>query len=103
MQKDIIAEYYRCFAEMDREPLNRILTEDFQHRSPFGDYEGRDAMLDTIWPTVGNSKAVDIKIFGEGDTYMVKYRVTGAYEKSMAEYIEFREGRMSYVEVFIGK
>lgn len=61
---DAIRRYYSCFRDRDREGLRRLLTRDFHHVGPFGEYRDRDRMLETIWPQVGGSWAEELSIFG---------------------------------------
>jgi ketosteroid isomerase-like protein len=99
-----IRAYYGCFAERDRAGLERLLTPDFRHISPFGVHEDRDRMLDEIWPHVGKSWAVDIEIFGAAPAFMVRYRHAGEHSGStLAEYIRFDGDRIAEIEVYVGR
>jgi hypothetical protein len=100
---DIIREYYRCFRNRDRPTLERILRPDFRHLSPFGSYDDRDRMLEEIWPHVGAIYAVDIEIFGEGPSYMVRYRHSGGSPARLAEYIRFEGDQIAEIEVYLGR
>jgi hypothetical protein len=98
-----IRDYYRCYAERDREGLERLLAPDFHHISPFGLYDNRDRMLDEIWPHVGPTWAVDIRIFGAAPEFMVRYRHAGERTGALAEYIRFDGDKIAEIEVFIGR
>jgi ketosteroid isomerase-like protein len=102
-QIDIIKEYYRCFSEKDKAPLYQILSPDFKHISPFAEYNDRDKMIEEIWPYVGQAIPTNLEIFISERGYMVKFKNVGAFEKSMAEYIEFNGNRIAKIEVFAGK
>jgi hypothetical protein len=99
-QRETVAEYYRCFRERDRAALRRILTPDVRHVSPFGEHSDRDRMLDAIWPAVGTSWARNLRIFGDGPEFMVRYEVEspGRPPMSMAEYVRFDGDRIAEVE-----
>lgn len=100
---EIIRDYYRCFRERDRERLRELLTPDFRHLSPWNTFEGRDRMLEEIWPHVGKTWAEDIEIFGQGTDYMVRYRHAGESTARLAEYIRFDGGRIVEIEVYAGR
>jgi len=57
-----IKRYYRAFRDRDRECLRLLLTPDFHFLSSFGEYRDRDAMLDDIWPAVGQSWATNLNM-----------------------------------------
>ena len=98
---EVIRAYFRAFRERDRNALERLLAPDFVHSSPFGHWDDRDGMLDAIWPSVGQHWAEDIEIYGEGPSYMVRYRhSTGAL---MAEHFRFDGDRVAQVEVYRGR
>ena len=50
-----IERYYRAFRERDFEGLQALLTPHFHFVSSFGEYRERDAMLEEIWPAVGQT------------------------------------------------
>jgi hypothetical protein len=101
-QKAAILAYYDSFRTRDRGALERLLVPDFRHRSPFGEYDDRDRMLDEIWPAVGGSWAIDIEIYGEGPDFMVRYRHNVEGSGTMAEYVRFEGGRIAEIEVYLG-
>jgi hypothetical protein len=103
-----IERYYRAFREQDREGLRAMLTPGFRHVSSFGVWTDRDAMLEAIWPSVGQSWAINLRIFGDGPELMVRYEhetAPGAPRPpmSMAEYVRFEGERIAEIEVFIGR
>jgi hypothetical protein len=105
---ETIELYYRAFRERDREGLRAILTPGFRHVSSFGEWNARDAMIEAIWPGVGQSWATNLRIFGEGPELIVRYdheTAPGAPfpPRSMAEYIRFDGDRIAEVEVYIGR
>jgi len=59
-QRSAIRAYYAAYKDRDRPTLERLLDKNLQFRSPFGDYDDRDGMLDRIWPSVGRVWAVDV-------------------------------------------
>jgi hypothetical protein len=96
-----IHAYYRAFRDRDRAALERLLTPDFRHISPFGQFDQRDRMLDAIWTSVGQHWAEDIRVYGDGPDYMVRYRhSTGA---DMAEFVRFESDRIAEIHVFMGR
>lgn len=100
-QRAAMEAYFRAFRERDRPALERLLTPDFRHSSPYGRYDDRDRMLDEIWPSVGQHWAEGIEIFGDGPEHMVRYRhSTGAL---MAEHFRFEGDRIAEVEVYVGR
>ena len=106
--RQIIEGYYRAFRERDREGLRSILTPDFHHVSSFGEWRDRDAMLEAIWPGVGQSWAANLQIFGEAPEFMVHYQhesPPGAQRPlmSMAEFIRFDGDQIAEIEVYIGR
>lgn len=101
-QKEIIETYYKCMGEKIKEPLYDILQHDVIFLSQYAIYKDRNKMIDDIWPNVGLTKAHDIQIFGEIDKYMVKYKIKGQHNMTMSEYIEFRDDKISKIEVYIG-
>lgn len=103
-RRDAITTYFRCFRERDRAGLERLLTPDFRHVSPFGIWEDRDSMLDAIWGDVGRSWAVDLEIYGEDTDYMVRYRHAGEHEGgALAEHFRFEGDRIAEINVYIGR
>ena len=98
---EAIQAYFRAFRERDRAALDRLLVPGFVHSSPFGRWEDRDRMLDSIWPSVGQHWAEAIEIYGDGPALMVRYRhSTGAL---MAEHFRFEGERIAEVEVYVGR
>lgn len=100
--------YYRAFRERDREGLRAILTPGFRHVSSFGEWNDRDAMIEAIWPAVGQSWAANLRIFGDGPEFVVRYEhetAPGAPRPpmSMAEYIRFEGDRIAEIEVYAGR
>ena len=100
-----IEEYFRCFRERDQEPLHTILTPQFHHISSWAEYTDREEMLAQIWPMVGNSWATNLRIFGDGPEFMVRYRLESRERPAaeMAEYIRFDGDQIAEIEVFMGK
>ena len=106
--RQIIESYFRAFRERDQDTLRSILTSDFRHVSGFGEWQERDAMLEAIWPGVGQSWAVDLQVFGEAPDFMVRYRHEGLPglprpPMSMAEFIRFDGDKIAEIEVYIGR
>jgi hypothetical protein len=104
----IIESYYRAFRERDRDGLRAILEPDFHHVSAFGEWTDRDAMLDAIWPEVGQSWAVDLQIFGEAPEFMVRYALEclpGSWRPlmNMSEYVQFQGDKIAMIEVYMGR
>lgn len=102
---DTIQAYYRCYRERDRATLERILTPDLHHRSPWATYTDRDAMLDEIWPHVGKTWAVNIEVFSNGDDYIVTYEHhsepgAGKHEGTMVERIHFSGDAIDRIDVY---
>lgn len=106
--RGLIIRYYHAYRERDRDTLQSLLTPDFHFVSSFGEHRNRDAMLDEIWPVVGVTWAVNLRIFGEGPDFVVLYEHenTAALERpamSMAEYIRFECDKIAAIEVFTGR
>jgi ketosteroid isomerase-like protein len=102
-----IERYYRAYRERDRAALEALLTDDFRFRSSFGAFDGRDAMLDAIWPMVGRSWATNLRIYGEPPEFVVLYENEAEPgvehpRNHMAERIRFAGDRIAEIEVFIG-
>ena len=105
---DTIERYYRAFRDRDREALQRILAPDFHFLSSFGEFHDRDAMLDAIWPSVGQTWATNLRIFGEGPEFVVLYEHAntpgmGRPPMTMAEYVRFEGPLIAQIEVFVGR
>lgn len=103
-----IHQYYRAFRERDREALRSALTPDFHFVSAFGEFHARDAMLEAIWPSVGQAWASNLRIFGDGPEFVVLYEhetLPGAERPpmAMAEHLRFEGPRLARVEVFVGR
>ena len=103
-----INRYYRAFRDRDRESLQSLLTLHFHFVSSFGEHRDRDAMLDEIWPAVGQTWATKLRIFGDGPEFVVLYEHENApgVERapvSMAEYMRFEGERIAEIEVFVGR
>ncbi|HUG04104.1 MAG TPA: nuclear transport factor 2 family protein [Steroidobacteraceae bacterium] len=103
-----IARYYQAYRDRDRQTLRSLLTASFHFVSSFAEYRGRDAMLEEIWPAVGQAWATKLRIFGHGPELVVLYEHENAPgEKrpgmSMAEYIRFEGDRIAEIEVFQGR
>jgi hypothetical protein len=106
--RQTIESYYRAFRERDLEGLRSILTPDFRHVSSFGEWRDRDAMLDAIWPAVGQTWAVNLQIFGDVPEFMVRYQhesLPGLQRPamSMAEFIRFDGDKIAEIEVYVGR
>lgn len=104
----LIEQYYRGFKERDREMIRAVLTPEFHFVSSFGEFRGRDAILDTIWPSVGQAWATNLRIFGDGPEFVVLYEhenAPGAQRPpmTMAEYVRFDGDRIAMIEVFSGR
>jgi hypothetical protein len=104
-KRHAIHEYYRCFRDRDLEGLRALLAPDLLHVSSFGLHTDRDWMLEEIWPSVGQSWARNVAVFGDGDEYMVRYEVEARDRpsSSMAEYVRFVGDRIAEIEVFVGR
>ncbi len=103
-----IRRYYRAYRDRDRESLRSLLAPKVRFLSSFGEYGERDAMLDEIWPAVGQSWATNLRILGQGPEFVVLYEHENApgVERpamSMAEYVRFEGDRIAEIEVFVGR
>lgn len=99
-----IRRYFDCFKNPDREGLETLLAKSLSYNSPYGSWNDRDQMLDTIWPGVtGATWATDLQLFGEYPTLVVLYRQSGKASNLMAERFHFTDGLISEIEVFIGR
>lgn len=103
-----IERYYRAYRDRDRDALRSILAADLHFLSPFAEYRNRDAMLDEIWPAVGQTWATRLRLFGVGPEFVVLYEHESASgvtrpAMSMAEYIRFEGDRIAEIEVFVGR
>lgn len=103
-----IQSYYRAFRDKDLAVLQSLLASDFHFVSSFGEYRERDAMLEEIWPSVGQAWATNLRIFGDGPEFVVVYEHENAPgvqrpPMRMAECIRFRGEQIARVEVFVGR
>ncbi len=100
-----IREYYNTFKNADKEALQKILIPGFTHLSEFAVYTARDDMIEDIWPTVGQTRAENLQIFGTHPEFMVRYKVVGGERPSrnMSEYIRFEGDKIAEIEVFMGR
>lgn len=103
-----IERYYRAFRERDLEGLRALLTPDFHFASGFGEYRERDAMLEAIWPAVGQTWATNLRVFGSAPEFVVLYEHQNApgVERPpmrMAEHLRFEGERIAAIEVFTGR
>lgn len=103
--RDVIRRYYACYRERKKEELRSLLTPDFRHRSSFGEFDGRDEMIEAIWPSVGTSWAEELRILGEHPEFMVHFTTVSEDDGAMrmAERIRFRGERIAEIEVFTGR
>ena len=106
--RDAIARYYDAFRTRDLEGLRALLTADFHFKSGFGEFRDRDAMLEAIWPSVGQTWATNLRVFGDGPELVVLYEHENApgVERppmTMAEYVRFDGDRIAEIEVFVGR
>jgi ketosteroid isomerase-like protein len=104
-KREVVAEYYRCYRDRDLEALRAILAPNFRHKSSFGEYADRDAMLAEIWPTVGKSWARDLQIIGGESEFVARFVVESKERppQRMAEYIRFEDDRIAEVETYLGR
>jgi hypothetical protein len=105
---ELIRQYYAAFRDRDRKSLTELLTPDFHFISAFGEYRDRDAMLDVIWPSVGQTWATKLRIFGTGPEFVVLYEHENAAGVTrppmrMAEYVLFTGDQIAEIEVFVGR
>ncbi len=103
-----IESYYRAFRERDRERLRSLLRPDCHFVSSYGEYRARDAMLDEIWPAVGQSWATNLRVFGQAPEFVVTYELEHAPGVQrpavrMAECIRFKGEHIGGIEVFFGR
>jgi len=103
-----IRRYYDAFRTRDLEGVRTLLTPDFHFVSGFGEFRARDAMLDQIWPSVGQTWARDLRVFGDGPEFVVLYQHENAAgverpPMRMAEYLRFDGERIAEVEVYVGR
>ncbi|HUE86162.1 MAG TPA: nuclear transport factor 2 family protein [Vicinamibacterales bacterium] len=103
-----IESYYRAFRDRDLARLRSLLAPDFHFLSSFGEYRGRDAMLDSIWPAVGQTWATNLRVYGGGPEFVVVYEHENAPGVArpamrMAEYLRFQGEQIAEVEVFVGR
>ena len=103
-----IRRYYDAFRERDLEGLRALLTPDFRFVSSFGEFHERDAMLEQIWPSVGQTWARDLRLFGAGPEFVVLYEHQNAAgverpPRRMAEYVRFDGERIADIEVYVGR
>lgn len=103
--QQIIKQYFQSFKDADKEALRKILTTDLKHVSNFATYTDRDEMIEDIWPTVGQTWAENLQIFGSHPEFMVRYKVAGAGRPSrnMSEYMLFEGDKITEIEVFMGR
>jgi ketosteroid isomerase-like protein len=106
--RQLVERYYRAFRHRDREALRSLLTPDFRHLSAHGEWRDRDAMLEAIWPAVGEAWATRLQIFGEPPELMVRYENETAPgvrrpRRAMAEYVRFEGDRIAEIEVYVGR
>ena len=59
-------------------------------------------MIDEIWSGVGKNNAHGLQIYGDKDKYLVKHKIQGQPNMTMAEYIEFHNEKISKMEVYMG-
>jgi hypothetical protein len=106
--REAITQYYAAFRDRDRDRLRQLLTTDFHFISAFGEFRDRDAMLDAIWPSVGQTWATNLRIFGIGPDFVVLYEHENAPgvtrpPMTMAEYVRFSGDQIAEIEVFVGR
>jgi hypothetical protein len=101
-QKEKIQLYYKCMGEKIKEPLYEILHPDLVFLSQYAVYKSRDTMIEDIWPHVGKTQAQELEIFGDEDKFMVKYKILHQRNMTMSEYIEFKDDKISKIEVYMG-
>lgn len=104
--RQIIASYFNPFRERGLEVLRAILTADFHHINPVGEWRDRDAMIEAIWSGVGSCWATDLEIWGEAPCFMVRYPhecLPGVTQprRRTAEFIRFDGERIAEIEVYI--
>jgi hypothetical protein len=103
-----IESYYRAFRDRDLSRLRSLLAPDFHFVSGFGEYRQRDAMLEEIWPAVGQTWATNLRVFGHGPDFVVVYEHEHAPgvqrpPMRMAEYVRFQGEQIAEIEVFVGR
>jgi ketosteroid isomerase-like protein len=103
-----IRRYYGAFRTRDLEGLRALLRPDFHFVSSFGEFHERDAMLDLIWPSVGQTWARGLRIYGDGPEFVVLYEHENAAgvdraPMRMAEYLRFDGERIAEIEVYVGR
>lgn len=80
----------------------------YRHVTSSAEWRDRDAMLEAIWPGVGQSWAAQLQIFGDGPLYMERYEhesLSGARRPPMrmAEFIRFEGDMIAEIEVLFGR
>ena len=101
----VIKRYYQAYKDADKESLRETLTADLTHVSVFATYKNRDKMIEEVWPSVGQTWADNLQIFGAYPEFMVRYKVVGGERKSrnMSEYIRFEGDKITEIEVYMGR
>lgn len=93
--------YFDCFRTRDRAALEQLLAPDLRHVSPWSTYDSRDVMLDEIWPHVGQTWAVEVRVFGEGADYVAMYKHDGEGSACLAERFRFgADGKICEIRVY---
>lgn len=78
MSHPLVEAWFKAFRDKDISQLERLLTEDFVHTSPFGEIKPRQAYLDLVRanPEAFFSPIIEIlDIFDCGDKVAVRYLV----------------------------
>ena len=97
MSKQLAETWFEAFREKDIDKLERTLTEDFVHSSPFGEIQPRQAYLDLVSanPQAFFSPVIEVQdMIADGDKIAVRYLVN---KNPACDCIYVRDGQIAKI------
>jgi ketosteroid isomerase-like protein len=102
---EIARACYGAYVSKDRRVIEPLLSEDFRFTSPYDDHIDRATYFIRCWANADRIRAIEIEQIAEvGDAAFVLYtcETTAGARFRNTEYLRFRDGRITAVEVFFG-
>ncbi len=101
-----VRRYFDTYRTGDRAAIEALLSDDFTFTSPRDDRIDRAACFERCWPGAGSfafHHLQEIHVRGQACLVLYDAELRGGKRLRNAEYIRFRDGRITSIEVFFGR
>lgn len=101
----IVKEFYKAYANADREFVENIITDDFTFSAPPDPLLTRKTYFERCWPGAGKKQLFDfIRLIEHDSDVIVTYELSapGADKGRNTEIFTFKRDKVARVEVYFG-